>query len=80
MLYLRLLSNDHHAIHIDDFFGTEKFRHFEKLASLLGSNEMSFVSQGDKDHATIRLTGAKLQRPLLVHIKYRVSLSNHDWV
>ena len=58
-VHLIMAKNDHHAKHIDGFFGTAKISHLEKLASMLGSNEMWFVSQNDKVGDTIRMTAAK---------------------
>ena len=47
---------------------------------MLGSNEVCFVSQDDKARVPIGLTTANKQSPLLMHIEYRVSLADHDWV
>jgi len=39
-----------------------------------------FISQDDKARVPIRLTAANKQNPLLMHVEYRVSLPDHDWV
>ena len=38
------------------------------------------ISQDDKARVSIGLTAANKQRPLLMHVEYRVSLPEHDWV
>jgi hypothetical protein len=73
-------QNDHHAKHIDGLFCTATIRHLEELASMLGPNEVCFVSQDDKARVPIGLTAANKQSPLLMHVEYRVSLPDHDWV
>ena len=47
---------------------------------MLGPNEVCFISQDDKARVPIRLTAANKQNPLLMHVEYRVSLPDHDWV
>ncbi|KZR95939.1 Uncharacterized protein APZ42_009998, partial [Daphnia magna] len=42
--------------------------------------EVCFVSQDDKCRVPIGLTAANKQSPLLMHVEYRVSLPDHDWV
>nr|XP_047138580.1 uncharacterized protein LOC124814705 [Hydra vulgaris] len=39
-----------------------------------------FLSQDDKARVPIGLTAANKQAPLLVHMEYRVTLPDHDWV
>jgi hypothetical protein len=73
-------QNDHHTKHIDGLFCTATIRHLEELASILGPNEVCFVSQDDKARVPIGLTAANKQSPLLMHVEYRVSLPDHDWV
>ena len=50
------------------------------MASILGPNQVSFVSQDDKVRVPIGLTAANKQAPLLMHVEYRVSLPDHDGV
>ena len=40
---------------------------------------MCFVSQDDKPRVPIGLTATNKQSPLLMHVEYKVSLSDHDW-
>lgn len=73
-------QNDNHAKHIDGQFCTATIWHLEELSSLLGPNEVCFLSQDDKARVPIGLTAAKKQSPLLMHVEYRISLPDHDWV
>ena len=50
------------------------------MTSILGPYHVSFVSQDDKVRVTIDFTTASKQAPLLMHVEYRVSLLDHDWV
>ena len=73
-------QNDKHVKHIDGPFCTATIRHLEELASTLGPDEVCFISQDDKCRVPIGLTAANKQSPLLMHVEYRVSLPDHDWV
>lgn len=73
-------QNDFHAKHIDTQFCTATLRHLEELSSLLGPSEVCFLSQDDKSRVPIGITAANKQSPLLMHVEYRVSLPDHDWV
>jgi len=57
-LNLIMAQNDHHAKRVDGFFCSETIRHMEELTSMLGRNEMCFISQDNKTHITIGLTAA----------------------
>ena len=41
---------------------------------------MCFISQDDKCRVSIGVTVANKQSPLLMHVEYRISLPDHDWV
>ena len=41
---------------------------------------MCFISQDDKCRVLIGVTAANKQSPLLMHVEYRISLPDHDWV
>lgn len=73
-------QNDRHEKHIDGQFCTATIRHLEELSSILGPNEVCFVSQDDKARVPIGLTAANKQGPLLMHVEYKVTLPDHDWV
>ncbi len=54
--------------------------HAEELASLFGSALTSFIGQDDKAHVSISITAANMQAPLLMSVKYKVQLPEHDFV
>ena len=68
--------NDKHVQHIDGYFCTLTIWHLEKLAP----NEVCFISQDNKARVRIMLTAANKQSPLMMHVEYKVSLSDHDLV
>lgn len=67
-------SNDIHKQHADSTFAMTTISHLEELASILGPNEVIFLSQDDKARVPIGLTAAKLQAPLMMHMEYRYLL------
>ncbi|XP_068989951.1 uncharacterized protein [Neodiprion pinetum] len=71
---------DLHKSHVDQNFCMATIRSLECLASILGPNQVAFISQDDKARVPIGKTAAKVQAPLLMHLQYRVSLPDHDWV
>lgn len=73
-------QNDKHCKHPDGRFCTSTVNALEELASFLGPKQVCLISQDDKARVSIGLTAAKLQAPLLMHVEYRVSLPDHDWV
>jgi len=73
-------QNDKHESHIDGEFCTSTIRNLEELASLLGPKEVFFLSQDDKAKVAIGVTAAKKQSPMLMHLEYKVTLPDHDFV
>ena len=73
-------QNDRHASHQDALFARATISNLEQLASLLGPGEVTFHSQDDKARVPIGLTAANKQAPLIMHLEYRVRLSDHDFV
>lgn len=73
-------KNDLHKSHPDSKFCTSTIRNGESLASLLGPDQVGFISQDDKSRIALGITAAKEQGPLLMHTEYRVTLPDHDWV
>lgn len=71
---------DHHKAHADQQFCITTIRSMETIASILGPSQVGFISQDDKARVPIGLTAANKQAPLLMHVEYRVSLPDHDWV
>ena len=61
-------------------FYVSTIEHLEEISSTLGPNEVCFICQDDKARVPIGLTAANKQSPLLMHVEYRVSLPDHDWV
>lgn len=51
-----------------------------ELASSFGNDEVALISQDDKCRVPIGITAAKEQAPILMHMEYRVTLPDHDWV
>lgn len=73
-------QNDQHAHHLDGPFATVAINYLEEVASLLGPNQVTLISQDDKARVPIGVTAANKQTPLLMHVEYRVKLADHDWV
>lgn len=65
--------------HPDQQFCIATIRSLEIIASILGP-QVIFISQDDKARVPIGLTAANKQAPRLMHVEYRVSLSDHDWM
>lgn len=73
-------QNDHHMNHSDGKFCTSTLRSLDELASFAGPNEVAFISQDDKAKVAIGVTAAHKQAPIIMHLEYKVSLPDHDWV
>ena len=73
-------QNDLHSKHPDMYFCTANINRLEEIASLLGPDHVFFLSQDDKAKVPIGLTAANKQSPLIMHVEYRVSLPDHDFV
>lgn len=71
---------DHHKAHPDQYFCIASIRNLETIASILGPYQVIFISQDDKARVPIGITAAKKQAPLLMHLDYKVSLPDHDFV
>lgn len=65
---------------MDGIFCTASIRNVEALASFLGPQQVTFISQDDKAKVPIGLTAAHKQSPMMMHLEYRVKLPDHDWV
>lgn len=73
-------QNDAHKKHPDGPFCTATIKYLEDIASLLGPNQVCSLSQDDKARVPIGLTAANEQAPMLMHVQYKISLPDHDWV
>jgi len=71
---------DCHRLHVDGKFARATINNLEELAALLGPQEVCFLSNDDKARVPIGLTAANKQAPLVMHMEYRVTLPDHDWV
>lgn len=73
-------QNDEHKSHEDSRFCTATIRALQSLASLLGPNQVAFISQDDKCRVPLGLKAAQKQQPILMHVQHRVKLMDHDWI
>ena len=73
-------QNNKHKSHPDGRFCTATIHMTEELASVLGPRNVFFGSFDDKARVAIGITAANKQAPLLMHLKSRVQLPDHDWV
>ncbi|KAE8744171.1 hypothetical protein FOCC_FOCC009179 [Frankliniella occidentalis] len=71
---------DHHRDHADQHFCKATITALEQVASILGPDQVLFISQDDKAKVPLGKTAAKLQAPILMHLEYRVRLDDHDFV
>ncbi|CAF0966810.1 unnamed protein product [Rotaria sp. Silwood1] len=77
---LRRAQNDDHGKHEDGHFATATIRYMKDLASIFGNDCVLYLSQDDKCKVPIGLPAARVQAPMLMHLDYRISLPDHDWV
>lgn len=77
---MRRAQNEARKNHLDTYFCTASIRAAETLASVLGPKQVFFLSSDDKARVPIGITAAKKQAPFLMHVEYRVTLPDHDWV
>lgn len=73
-------ENNIHLHHPDTSFARASISYLEELASLLGPDEVTFQSQDDKARVPIGITAANKQAPLVMHMEYKIRLSDHDFV
>lgn len=73
-------QNDRHKSHADSQFCTTSIGALEKLVSMLGPQQVAFISQDDKARVPIGLKAAQKQSAVLMHVEYRVMLPDHYWV
>ena len=73
-------SNDQRSKNPDRWFAAKIMEQGEELASLFGPSLANFIGQDDKAHVPIGLTAANKQAPLLMSLKYRVKIPDHDFV
>lgn len=71
---------DHHKAHQDQYFSVASVRSLATVASVLGPHSMTFLCQDDKARVRMGLTAANKQAPLLMHVEYKMSLTDHDFL
>lgn len=69
-----------HSKHKDGKFCTATIRNLESVASILGPEQVFFLSMDDKARVPLGITAANAQAPILMHLDYRVQLPDHDFV
>ncbi|CAF4327668.1 unnamed protein product, partial [Rotaria magnacalcarata] len=77
---LRRAQNDEHGKHADGHFATATIRYAKDLASVFGNNCVLYLSQDDKCKVPVGLPAARVQASMLMHLDYRISLPDHDWI
>lgn len=75
---LLYLENSKHSSHVSVIFTSSTIQHLEDKAGFLGSEEVTFNSLGNKSKIPSRLTALHTQASLVMHIEYKVKISNHD--
>ncbi|CAF4172871.1 unnamed protein product, partial [Rotaria sp. Silwood2] len=73
-------NNDQHKKHDDQYVATNTINHLKTLAGSFGNDAVFFLSQDDKARVPIGLPAARKQAPLLMHLDYKVTLPDHDFV
>ena len=72
-------QNSKHSSHISTNFAQSSIRTLKEIAAILGPEEVTYHSLGDKAKVTIAITAAKKQTNLLIYMKYQVALPDHDF-
>lgn len=73
-------QNDAYKKHPDGMFATATISCLKEITSILGPEEVCFISQDNKCRVAIGLTAANKQSPILMHCEYKVTLPDHHWV
>lgn len=61
-----------HKSHPDQYFCVASIRQAEVLASILGPDQVIFLSQDDKARVPLGITAANKQAPILMHVEWKV--------
>lgn len=72
-------ENDLRVKHPDGHFCTATIRALETVASVLGPDQVFFLSQDDKARVPLGITAAKAQAPILMRMDYRLRLPDHNF-
>lgn len=71
---LKRADTSFHKGHIDQNFCVATIRAIETISSILGPNQVVFLSPDDKARVPLGITAAKKQAPILMHLEYEVYL------
>ncbi|CAG7734862.1 unnamed protein product [Allacma fusca] len=66
--------------HVDSHFAAETMKNLKEIAELFGPVNVFVLSQDDKARVPLGLPAANKQAPILMTLKYRIRLPDHDWV
>jgi hypothetical protein len=66
--------------HEDSHFASAAICFLKDLAVMMGERPVCFLSQDDKARVPLGLPAANKQMPLLMHLEYKVTLPDHDFV
>ena len=72
-------ENDLRTKHPDRMFAAETSKAADKIATFLGPLACVYLSQDDKSSVFIGKTAAKKQSSILMNMRYRVRLPDHDF-
>ena len=72
-------QNDLRKKHPDRMFAAETSYACDKIALSIGPHACVYIGQDDKSSVFIGKTAAKEQRPMLMNMRYRVRLPDHDF-
>lgn len=65
--------------HKDRMFAAETFKSAERLVEIFGPESATYISQDDKSSVHIGVTAAKRQSAMLMNMRARVRLPDHDF-
>ena len=72
-------SNNKRAKNPGRWFAAKSMEHAEELAAFFGAALTTYIGQDDKAHVPIGITAANKQAPLLMSLKYKVQIPDHDF-
>ena len=73
-------QNSKRSAHVSTKFAISSIRAFEEIAANSGPEDVAFHSLDDKAKVPIDITATKKQTLLFMHMKYQVTLSDHNFV
>ena len=73
-------QNSKRSAHVSTKLAISSIRAFEEIVAILGPEEVTSHSMDNKGKVPVCITTAKKQTPLFMHVKYQVTLPDHDFV